>query len=448
MEYDVVIVGAGPAGLAAAIRLKQLNPDASVVVVEKGSEVGAHILSGAVIDPVGLDRCCRTGGTIAARPLKTEVTEDRFYLLGPAGGMRLPNFAMPKLMDNHGCFVGSLGNVARYLAAQAEALGVEIYPGFAATELLFDDAGAVRGVATGDMGIAGTARSRRTPSPAAWSCVGATRCWRKAPAARSPSRPSPAIVSMRASDPQKYAIGVKEIWDIDPALHKQGLVQHSMGWPLDNRTGGGSFIYHIDEQSGSRWGWWSISIMRIRLCRRSMSFQRFKTHPMIAPMCSRAASRVAYGARAITEGGWQSVPKLVFPGGALLGCAAGFVNVARIKGSAQRRAVGDAGGGKRGARRWRKAAAHDELAAYERRLARKRHRPRPCARSQRKTACGRSSACCGGVALGGLDMWTQRTLGFSFFGTMKPRQARSRLPEAARAGEPHRLPEARRQTHF
>jgi len=412
MEYDVVVVGAGPAGLAAAIRLKQLAPDASVVVVEKGSEAGAHILSGAVIDPIGLDRLLPDWRDDAARPLKTQVTEDRMYVLGPAGGVRLPQRLMPPLMSNHGCFVGSLANVARYLAGRAEALGVEIYPGFAATELLFDDAGAVRGVATGDMGVSrdGEAKDSFTRG---MELVG--KYTLLAEGARG-SLSKQAIARYRLDegrDPQKYAIGVKEIWDIDPALHKQGLVQHSMGWPLDNRTGGGSFIYHIENNQ-------VLVGMVVHLNYENPTLspfdelQRFKTHPMIAPLFE-GGRRVAYGARAITEGGWQSVPKLVFPGGALLGCAAGFVNVARIKGS-HNAVLSGMLAAESVAQALAEGRSGDELAAYENGW-RASDIGRDLAPVRNVKPLWSKFGMLPGVALGGLDMWT-RTLGFSFFGTM------------------------------
>jgi electron-transferring-flavoprotein dehydrogenase len=413
MDYDVVVVGAGPAGLAAAIRLKQIAPDASVVVVEKGSEVGAHILSGAVIDPVGLDRLLPEWRTDADRPLKTQVTEDRFYWLGPAGGARLPNMLMPPLMSNHGNFVGSLANVARWLGAKAEALGVEIYPGFAAAELLFDDKGAVRGVATGDMGVsregeAKDAFTRGMELRGKYTLL--------AEGARG-SLSKQAIARFALADgrePQKYGIGLKELWQIDPAKHQPGLVQHSFGWPLDNSTGGGSFLYHLED------GLVSVGfVVHLNYENPTLSpfdeFQRFKTHPMIAPTFE-GGKRIAYGARAITEGGYQSVPKLVFPGGALVGCAAGFVNVPRIKGShnailsgmlaaesvAQALAAGRAG---------------DELADYE--------------AGWRDSDIGADLkpvrnvkplwskyGTIAGVMLGGLDMWTNTLARFSLFGTL------------------------------
>jgi electron-transferring-flavoprotein dehydrogenase len=334
MEFDVVIVGAGPAGLSAAIRLKHLaaarGEDISVVVLEKGSEVGAHILSGAVIDPIALDRLLPDWRSEADTPLKTPVTEDRFLLLGPAGALRLPNFAMPKLMDNHGNYVVSLGNVCRWLAAKAEALGVEIYPGFAASEVLYDEAGAVIGVATGDMGIG------RDGQPKDGYTRGMALLGKYTLIAEG-VRGSLAKVLInkfdlsKGKEPQKFGIGIKEIWQVPDANFQKGLVEHSFGWPLDDKTGGGSFMYHFDENYVAV-GY----VVHLNYKNPWLSpfdeFQRFKQHESIRPHLE-GGKRIAYGARAITEGGWQSIPKLTFPGGVLIGCSAGFVNVPRIKGS-------------------------------------------------------------------------------------------------------------------
>jgi electron-transferring-flavoprotein dehydrogenase len=414
MDYDVVVVGAGPAGLAAAIRLKQVAPDATVVVVEKGSEVGAHILSGAVIDPIGLDRLLPDWREDADRPLKTPVTADRFYWLGPAGGARLPNMLMPPLMSNHGNFVGSLANVCRYLGAKAEALGVEIYPGFAASELLYDDKGAVRGIATGDMGVSregapkdAFTRGMELRGKYTLLAEGARGSLSKQAIAR--------FALDKDREPQKYGIGLKELWQIDPAKHQPGLVQHSFGWPLDNSTGGGSFLYHLED------GLVSVGfVVHLNYENPTLSpfdeFQRFKTHPMIAPTLE-GGKRISYGARAITEGGYQSVPKLVFPGGALIGCSAGFVNVPRIKGShnailsgmlAAESIVKALAAGR----------ASDELMDYE--------------DSWRDGDIGADLkpvrnvkplwskyGTLAGIALGGLDMWTNTIAGFSFFGTQR-----------------------------
>ncbi len=333
MEYDVVIVGAGPAGLSAAIRLKQMaaetGKDVSVCVLEKGSEVGAHILSGAVIDPVGISRLFPNWKELGA-PLETEVTSDRFLVLGPAGALPLPNIMLPPMMKNHGNYIASLGNVARWLGEQAEALGVEIYPGFAAAELLFDDNGAVRGVATGDMGVSKTGEKKDGWMPGMELLAKYTFL---AEGVRgSLSKAAIAHFGLdKDSDVQKYGIGIKELWQVDPSQHKPGYVQHTLGWPLDNRTGGGSWLYHFGDNLVSIGFVTHLNYENPHLSPYD-EFQRFKMHSAIRPTLE-GGKRISYGARAITEGGYQSVPKLAFAGGALLGCAAGFVNVPRIKGS-------------------------------------------------------------------------------------------------------------------
>jgi len=414
MDYDVVIVGAGPAGLAAAIRLKQIDENLSVVVVEKGSEVGAHILSGAVIDPSGLDALLPDWREDPDRPLKQEVTDDRFYFLGPAGGMRLPNFGMPKLMNNHGNFIGSLGHVAKWLGARAEALGVEIYPGFAAAEVLFDDKGAVIGVATGDMGVArdGEITDRFTRG---MELRGRYTLFAEGARGHLTKQLIKRFKLDEGREPGKYGIGLKEVWQVKPENHKPGLVQHSFGWPLDMKTGGGSFLYHAEDNLV-----YVGFVVHLNYENPTLSpfdeFQRFKQHPMVRPTLE-GGKRLSYGARAITEGGWQSVPKLAFPGGALLGCAAGLVNVPRIKGS--HNAVHS---GMLAAEHLAKALAdgrsHDELSAYE--------------DSWRSSAIGKDLwpvrnvkplwskfGTIGGVILGGVDMWINSIFGASPFGTLK-----------------------------
>jgi len=333
MEFDVVIVGAGPAGLAAAIRLKQLaaetGSDISVVVLEKGSEVGAHILSGAVIDPVGVDRLL-PGWREEDTPIKTKVTEDRFLFLGHSGSIRLPNFMMPPLMNNHGNYIVSLGNVCRWLAGRAEALGVEIYPGFAAAEVLYSEDGSVKGVATGDMGV----QKDGTPGPMFARGMELHGKYTLIGEGVRGSLAKQLIANFKLdadSDYPKFGIGIKELWEVKPERHRQGLVQHSFGWPLDMKTGGGSFLYHLEDNLVAVGFVVHLNYKNPYLFPFE-EFQRFKTHPVIRDTFE-GAKRIAYGARAITEGGWQSVPKVSFPGGALIGCSAGFLNVPRIKGS-------------------------------------------------------------------------------------------------------------------
>ena len=333
MDFDVVVVGGGPAGLAAAIRVKQLaaaqGRDVTVCLIEKGSEIGAHILSGAVIDPRGLAELFPDWQARGA-PLDTPVSEDRFLVMNQAKAWRIPNWSLPRLMNNHGNYIGSLGNLCRWLATQAEALGVEIYPGFAAAEVLFDERGAVAGVATGDVGIAkdGTHKPEYQPGMElrakytlfAEGCRG------------SLSRLLMQRYNLRDGvDAQKYGIGLKELWQVEPSRHRKGLVMHSQGWPLDARTGGGSFIYHYGDNLVA-----CGFVVHLNYANPHLSpydeFQRFKTHPAIRDTFA-GGKRLAYGARAISEGGLQSVPKVAFPGGALVGDAAGFLNVPRIKGT-------------------------------------------------------------------------------------------------------------------
>jgi electron-transferring-flavoprotein dehydrogenase len=412
MEFDVVVVGAGPAGLAAAIRLKQIAPEAAVVVVEKGSEVGAHILSGAVIDPIGLDRLL-PGWRAEDSPLKTPVSDDRFYWLSRSRALRVPNFIMPPLMSNHGNYVVSLGNVCRWLAAKAEALGVEIYPGFAAAEVLFDANGAVAGVATGDMGVArdghhkdAFTRGMELRAKYTLFAEGARGSLTKAVVKR--------FGLDAGREPQKFGIGLKELWEVAPAQHRGGLVQHSFGWPLDDRTGGGSFLYHLDDRLVSV-GFVVHLNYRNPYLSPFEEFQRFKTHPLVRDTFA-GGKRLAYGARAITEGGYQSVPKLTFPGGALIGCAAGFVNVPRIKGS-HNAVLSGMMAAEHVAHALASGRANDEPASYEQAW-RASDIGRDLWRVRNVKPLWSRFGTLAGIALGGLDMWTS-TLGFSALGTLR-----------------------------
>jgi len=439
MEFDVVIVGAGPAGLAAAIRLKQLsaerNHEVSVVVVEKGSEVGAHILSGAVIDPIGLNRLIPDWKDKGA-PVDTEVTDDQIRYLGPAGVLRVPNFLMPPLMSNHGNYIVSLGALCKWLGEQAVEMGVEVYPGFAASEVLYGENGAVMGIATGDMGVDREGHAKD-------SFVRGMELRGKyvllAEGARgSLSKQVIAKFGLdRDCDPQKYGIGIKELWQVAPELHKKGLVQHTFGWPLDNATGGGSFIYHYGENLVS-----VGFVVHLNYENPYLSpydeMQRFKTHPAVAPLFA-GGRRIAYGARAITSGGWQSIPKLVFPGGALIGCAAGFVNLPRIKGSHNAILSGIAAADA-AFTKLVTGASHDTLDAYETAV-----RTGDIARDLKRVRNVKPLLARYGTALGlglsGADMWANTIIkGIGFGYTLSHRKADSDTLAKARQAKPIAYP--------
>ncbi len=413
MDFDVVIVGAGPAGLASAIRLKQENAEISVLVVEKGAEVGAHILSGAVIDPSGLNRLIPDWESDHTAPIKQKVTDDRFYWLVGMRAIRLPNFLLPPLMGNHGNYIVSLGNVTRWLAQRAEALGVEIYPGFAAAEILYHENGSVAGVATGDMGVAkhGEHRSdftRGMELRAKYTVF--------AEGARG-SLTKQLIAKFRLdenSDPQKFGLGLKELWQVTPEQSKPGLVQHTFGWPLDNNTGGGSFLYHLPDNEVAVGFVVHLNYENPYIAPFE-EFQRFKTHPLVKKTFE-GGKRIAYGARAITEGGYQSVPKLAFPGGLLVGCAAGFMNVPRIKGSHNAILSGTIAAECMNAA-LQGGRANDTVSGYD--------------DAWRDSALGHDLfkvrnakplwsrfGTAIGIALGGFDMWMNTLFGFSPFGTL------------------------------
>ncbi|MGO7872461.1 electron transfer flavoprotein-ubiquinone oxidoreductase [Rhizobium leguminosarum] len=435
MEFDVVIVGAGPAGLAAAIRLKQVNPELSVVVLEKGAEVGAHILSGAVVDPIGIDRLLPGWRDEADHPFKTRVSADHFLLLGPAGSVRLPNVLMPPLMNNHGNYIVSLGLVCRWLATKAEELGVEIYPGFAATEVLYNDEGAVIGVATGDMGIEkngelGANYTRGMELLGKYVLIGE--------GVRG-SLAKQLIAKFDLSkdrEPQKFGIGIKELWQVKPENHRRGLVQHSFGWPLGMKTGGGSFLYHLEDNLVAVGFVVHLNYKNPYLYPFE-EFQRFKTHPAIRTTFE-GGKRLSYGARAITEGGYQSVPKLSFPGGALIGCSAGLVNVPRIKGSHNAVLSGMLAAEKIAAAIV-SGRSHDDVIEIENEW-RKGDIGRDLKRVRNVKPLWSKFGTALGVALGGFDMWTNTLFGFSVFGTLKHGKTDAQSLEPASQHKPIAYP--------
>lgn len=414
MEFDVVIVGAGPAGLSAAIRLKQLDENLSVVVLEKGAEVGAHILSGAVVDPIGIDQLLPEWRQDADHPFKTEVKDDHFLVLGPGGSIRLPNFAMPPLMGNHGNYIVSLGNVCRWLAEKAEALGVEVYPGFAAAEVLYNDNGAVVGVATGDMGIGKDGQPGSNFEPG-MALMGKYVLIGEGVRGSLAKQIINKFELSAGREPQKFGIGIKELWQVKPENHKLGLVQHTFGWPLDMKTGGGTFLYHLEDNMVA-----VGFVLHLNYKNPWISpfeeFQRFKTHPTIQPVFE-GGKRLSYGARAITEGGFQSVPKLTFPGGALIGCSAGFVNVARIKGSHNAMLSGMLAAEKVVAA-LTQGRMQDEISEYEAEW-RDTQIGDDLKRVRNVKPLWSKFGTILGIGLGGLDMWLNTIFKWSPFGTMK-----------------------------